>query len=192
MRLKLVLLLALVALPLVGCAGGEDDEAARELYGIYRSTEDVRSKAEERLRRAFSDIALAADERNRGGVLSAVQRGELAAGDIERLLEKEIDAAVGLERFDRLSADADRLKRGLEETRQGLRLFVAQLRVGARDPFLDDDASGSEVRRLAHRAAKLSVDGEFAIRRSDRALALALGIEPRFDVLFDAPRASDL
>lgn len=189
MRLKLVLLLvlALVALPLVGCGGSDDDEAARELYGVYRSTEDERNKAEGRLRRAFSDIALAANERDRGGVLSAVQRGELAAGDIQLLLEEEIEAAVGLVRFDRLSTDAGRLKQGLEQTRRGLQFFVTQLRIGARDPFLDDEANGSEVQRLARSAARLSVDGELTIRRSDRALALALGIEPRLDVLFDAP-----
>jgi hypothetical protein len=180
-----LLLLAFAALGLGGCGGDGDDEAAKKLYGVYRSTEDVRNEAESRLRTAFSDLAQAAGERDREGVLDAAEDGREAAVEIEGLLAKEIEAAEGLGEFARLEGDADRLKRGLERTRVGLELFDQQLRLAARDPFLDEPANAAEVSRLARRAARLSVDGEFAIRRADRALALALGIEPRFDLMLD-------
>ncbi len=69
----------------------------------------------------------------------------------------------------------------------GRRATRAQLEIGALDPFLDDEANADEVSRLARRAADLSSEGEVGIRRADRAIALALGLEPRFDTLFGSP-----
>ncbi len=63
--------------------------------------------------------------------------------------------------------------------------YPGTLEIGKHDPLLEFNANQREVNRLAREAATLSVDGEFARRRADRALALAIGVEPTFDVLFD-------
>jgi len=182
----LVLLLAVAAL--TGCGGSET--SARDLYGTYRSTEDERDGVEARLRRSFSDIALAAGRRDRGATLAAAARGRAAAGEIERLLVVEIAAAHDLGEFEDLQVDAERLERGLGKSRSAVRLLLVQLEIAARDPFLEQAGNAEEVRDLARRATRLSVDGELAIRRADRALAQTLGIEPRVDVLLDRERGT--
>jgi hypothetical protein len=190
MRYGLALLLALAVLPLATCGGsgtGTEDERARGFYNEYRSAEDERTDFEAELRQAFSDIALAAQTRNRAGVLAAVERGRSAAAEIERLLTREIEAADGLAAVKRLAVDADRLKRGLQATGQGLRLFVREFDIAERDPFLDEERNSEEIGRLAQNGVDLAVEGELAIRKADRALARALGLIPRLDRILDNP-----
>lgn len=180
---------ALALATIAGCGGGSGD-SAEDLYGVYRSTEDERNQAEQLLRRSFSEIALAAEKRDEAKVREAAEQGREAAEEIERLLGVEIDTAQDLEGFEGLAADARRLERGLEQTREGLRLFLAQLDIATKDPFLDATGNVDEVGRLAGEAARLSTEGELAIRRSDRALAEALGIKSRPDILLDRERTT--
>ena len=53
------------------------------------------------------------------------------------------------------------------------------------DPFLD--TRKKEVDDLATQSTDLAVKGELAIRRADRELALALGLEPRLDQALTTP-----
>lgn len=197
MRGAAAALFGVLAVSLAACGGsgsadraGAGTAASKELYQAYRTTEDERTDAESRLRRAFSDIAGAAERRDRVSTLAAVERGRSAARDIDRLLERELEAARGLGAFEAVQEGAGRLEAGLDQTRRGLALFVRQLEIAALDPFLDSEENALQVNRLAREAANLSVEGEFAIRRADRAIALALGIEPRLDPLLDAPAAT--
>jgi hypothetical protein len=175
---------ALLLAALAGCGGGE---SAEDLYGTYRSTEDERNQAEQVLRRSFSDIALAAERRDGEGVREAAERGREAAEEIEGLLEREIAAAQDLGDFSGLGGAAGRLERGLERSLEGVRLFLTQLEIADEDPFLENGENAAEVGGLAQEAARLSSEGELAVRRADRALAEALGIEPRPDILLDRP-----
>jgi hypothetical protein len=106
--------------------------------------------------------------------------------DIDRLLSRELEAALGLEAFEDVSRVAARLGQGIRTTRASLRLFSKELDIAALDPFLGDKANVDEIRRLARRAANLAVTGELEIRRADRAIAVALGLEPRVDRGLDA------
>jgi hypothetical protein len=175
---------ALLLGALAGCGGGE---SAEDLYGTYRSTEDERNQAEQVLRRSFSEIARAAERRDGEAVREAAERGREAAEEIESLLEREIAAAQDLGGVSGLAAAAGRLERGLERSLEGVRLFLAQLEIADGDPFLENGDNAAEVGGLAQEAARLSSDGELAVRRADRALAEALGIEPRPDILLDRP-----
>ena len=178
-------LLLLLALGLTACGGG-GGERGEDFYQAYRATEDERSVAEDRLHKAFSDIAVAAERRDRASTLAAVERGQKAIAEIERLLALELEAARGLAQIEALAKDGAQLERGLVTTRKGLRLFARELDIATRDPFLDQKANAREVTRLARTGAYLAADGEMRIRRADRALALALGLEPRFDAALDA------
>jgi hypothetical protein len=182
MRLLLTVLLVLAVALLAACGGSS---SAEELYGDYRSAEDERESAESRLREAFGDIALAAESRDRAGVLAAVEQAQAAADEIDKLLEDELDAAGALAQTADLAVSAKRLGRGLTDTRESLRLFVQELEIASVDPFLDGADNAQEISRLSRRATELAVRGEGAIRRADRALALALGIEPRIDRSLD-------
>lgn len=186
MRLSTALLIAVLSLAAAGCGGTDDNERARDLYRAYRSAEDERDAAEARLRRAFADIAGAAEGRDRDSSLAAVERGRLAAAEIDGLLGRELEAARGLEAFENVSREATRLRQGIGTTRASLRLFSQELDIAALDPFLGDKVNADEIRRLARRAAKLAVTGELEIRRADRAIAIALGLEPRLDRGLDA------
>jgi hypothetical protein len=176
----------ILALVGAGCGTGDGKERARDLYGAYRSAEDQRDGAEARLRRAFGDIAAAAEIRDRDSSLAAVERGRAAVADIDRLLGRELEAALGLEAFEDVSREATRLGQGIRTTRASLRLFSRELDIAALDPFLGAKANVDEIRRLARRAANLAVTGELEIRRADRAIAVALGLEPRVDRGLDA------
>ena len=187
-RVAVAAALAVAALSGCGGSGGAaDPPEGRELYGAYRAAEDRRDDAEGRLRVAFADIAAAAEQGDREGVLAAAERGRDAAADTQELLEEELDAARRLQEIDALERDARRLESGLETTAAGLALFVQELEIAARDPFLEEEENRREVRRLARRGGQLSADGESDVRRADRALAEALGIEPRPDRDLDAP-----
>jgi hypothetical protein len=186
LRLTIPLLSVILALVGAGCGTTDGNERARDLYRAYRSAEDERDGAEARLRRAFGDIAASAEIRDRGASLAAVERGRAAVADIDRLLGRELEAALGLEAFDDVSREATRLGQGIRTTRASLRLFSRELDLAALDPFLGDEANVDEIRRLARRAAKLAVTGELEIRRADRAIAVALGLAPRLDRGLDA------
>jgi hypothetical protein len=184
---KVLALVLVGALALAACGGDDADSPAKKLYGTYRSTEDRRNAAEQRLREAFSDLAAAAERQSRGDALAAAERGRSAATEIDAFLTAEIEAAEGLEDFDFLSQSARDLRRGLDTSRRGLALFVQQLEIALEDPFLAVAANAARVDELAGKAASLSTDGELLVRRADRAIAVALGIEPRLDPVLDAP-----
>jgi hypothetical protein len=186
MRLPTALVIAVLALAAPACGGTDDTERARDLYRAYRAAEDDRTGAEDRLRQAFVDIAAAAETRDRASSRAAVGRGQQAVTDIEELLRRELEAAERLDAFADVSSHAAKLRDGIEATNASLGLFSKELDIAALDPFLVDKANADEIRRLARRAAKLAVEGELDIRRADRALAVALGLEPRLDPGVDA------
>jgi hypothetical protein len=176
--------LALAALALAGC-GGDAAAEARALYRDYRAAHDERVDSERRLRTAVSDLAAAAQRDDRASALGAIRRGEDAGAEIERIFATQIDAAARLASFDDYRAEARRLEHGLRTSREGLRLVVRELEIGRGDPFLERRENRAEVGRLARRSRRLSVEGELERRRADRALAIALDVEPAFDPLFD-------
>jgi hypothetical protein len=181
---KIVALVALVALAaalVTACGGTDQDSQGRSLYHAYRAAEDSRTDTEEELRLVFADISRAAANEDRDAVLAAANRGKDAAAEIDRLLASELEAANGLAGIEPVGADAKRLAQGIELTRQGLDLEAEELDVALQDPFLATRAD--EVKELARRSTSLAIRGELAVRRADRAIALALGIQPRPDRL---------
>ena len=98
-----------------------------------------------------------------------------------------MEAAEGLERIDGLEENAGRVKRGLETTGHGVAQFARELEIALQDPFLEDTENATRISSLSKRATDLSTKGELLVRRADRALALALGLEPRADAVLDAP-----
>jgi hypothetical protein len=176
----------LVALALGGAACGGDSQAeARDLYRAYRAAHEERIVHERDLRSAIADLAAAAGERDRATALAAIGRGEDAVREIDRLFERELDAAAKLTTFSTYERDASRLERGLRTSREGLALAARELAIGRADPFLERRRNRVEVNRLARAERDLIVEGELERRRADRALAVALGLEPHFDPLFD-------
>jgi hypothetical protein len=165
-----------------GCGGSGHDEHARSLYDAYRTAEDARTDAEEELRLAFGDISLAASKLDRAGVTAAAQRGQDAVKKIDDLLAAEIEAADGLAGIESTAAHAQQLSKGLQLSRDSLALVAKELQIALDDPFLD--TKKKELDHLAKESADLAVKGELEIRRADRALALALGLEPRLDQMF--------
>jgi len=159
------LLTLALALATAACGGSDHESHAQSLYRAYRAAEDMRDEAEGRLRQAFADISTAAHKEDSDAVLAAAERGQEAAAET-----------------DLTAAQAKRLADGLEASRQSLALVVKELEIAVDDPFLAERAD--EVNDLAKRSADLAVEGELAIRRADRALALALGLEPRLDQMF--------
>jgi hypothetical protein len=190
MKLPTALVIAVLALAAPACGGTDDTERAQDLYRAYRAAEDERTGAEARLRQAFADIAAAAEKRDPASSLAAVGRGRQAVTDIEGLLRSELEAADSLAAFEDVSSNAANLRDGIETTSASLGLFSKELDIAALDPFLADKANADEIRRLARRAAKLAVEGELDIRRADRAIAVALGLEPRFDPAVEAETAT--
>ena len=168
---------------MTSACGGTDHQAhARSLYNAYRTAEDSRTDAEEKLRLAFRDISEAAQAQNREGVQSAAQRGQDAVDEVDALLTAELEAAQGLAEIDGLSAHAKQLSDGLQLSRSSLALIAQELQIALDDPFLE--TGKKEVDDLAEESARLAAKGELAVRRADRALALALGLEPRPDQMF--------
>ena len=186
MQPKIAALGALVVLAgglLAAACGSTDHEAhARSLYNAYRTAEDSRTDAEEQLRLAFRDIANAAQAQDRDAVLEAAQRGQDAVEQIDDLIAAELEAAQGLSEIDSVSAHGKQLSEGLRLTRSGLALTAKELTIALDDPFLE--TRKKEIADLATESADLADKGELTIRRADRALALALGLEPRPDQMF--------
>jgi hypothetical protein len=119
------------------------------------------------------------------GVIAAAKRAQRTAEHIHRVLEREFAAAAGLEAFDPTADDGRRLAAGLRTTRLGLEAVEVELAIAHRDPFLDVESNEAEVSRLARQVVVLSREGELAIRRADRAIAVELGLRPRPDSLVD-------
>ena len=186
MQPKIAALGALVVLAgglLAAACGSTDHEAhARSLYNAYRTAEDSRTDAEEQLRLAFRDIANAAEAQDRDAVVEAAQRGQDAVDQIDDLIAAELEAAQGLSEIDSVSAHGKQLSEGLRLTRSGLALTAKELTIALDDPFLE--TRKKEIADLAMESADLADKGELTIRRADRALALALGLEPRPDQMF--------
>ena len=191
MQLKSAALAALAVL-LAGlaaaCGSADHEEHARSLYNAYRAAEDARTDAEEDLRLAFADISSAASKLDRAGVIGAAQRGQDAVRRIDDLIAAELEAADGLAEIESTSAHAKQLSEGLELSRDSLALVSKELEIALDDPFLD--TRKKELDRLARQSADLAVQGELEVRRADRALALALGLEPRLDQMFTTPTAT--
>ena len=180
---------ALAAIATLACGllatacGSTDHEAhARSLYNAYRTAEDARTDAEEQLRLAFRDISNAAQAQDRDAVLEAAQRGQDAVEQIDDLIAAELEAAQGLSEIDSVSAHGKQLSEGLRLTRSGLALIAKELTIALDDPFLE--TRKKEIADLATESADLADKGELTIRRADRALALALALEPRPDQMF--------
>ena len=180
---------ALAAIATLACGllatacGSTDHEAhARSLYNAYRTAEDARTDAEEQLRLAFRDISNAAQAQDRDAVLEAAQRGQDAVEQIDDLIAAELEAAQGLSEIDSVSAHGKQLSEGLRLTRSGLALIAKELTIALDDPFLE--TRKKEIADLATEPADLADKGELTIRRADRALALALALEPRPDQMF--------
>jgi hypothetical protein len=170
------------------CGSSDHEEHARSLYNAYRAAEDARTDAEEDLRQAFADISSAASKLDREGVIAAAQRGQDAVQEIDDLIAAELEAADGLAEIESTSAHAKQLSEGLQLSRDSLALVAKELEIAIDDPFLD--MRKKELDRLAKQSADLAVKGELEIRRADRALALALGLEPRLDQALTTPTAT--
>ena len=185
MQLKFAALAALVVL-LSGlasaCGGSGHGEHAQSLYNAYRTAEDARTDAEEDLRQAFADISSAAQKLDRAGVMAAAQRGQDAVQKIDDLITAELEVADGLAEIESTAAHAKQLSEGLQLSRDSLALVAKELEIALDDPFLE--TRKKELDTLAKQSADLAVKGELEIRRADRALALALGLEPRLDQMF--------
>jgi hypothetical protein len=167
---------------LSACGASDHEQHAQSLYNAYRTAEDSRTNAEEELRLAFSDISAAAQDQDREAVLAAAKQGQEAARKIDDLLAAELEAAQGLAEIESFEAHAKQLSDGLQLSREGLALVANELEIALDDPFLE--TRREELDDLARESTDLAVKGELAIRRADRALALALGLEPRLDQMF--------
>ena len=164
------------------CGGSGHEDHARSLYDAYRTAEDARTDAEEELRLAFADISSAAQKLDRAAVIAAAQRGQDAVEKIDDLIGAEIEAAQGLAEIESTAPPAKQLAEGLQLSRDSLALVAQELEIALDDPFLD--TRKKELDDLAKESADLAVKGELQIRRADRALAEALGLEPRLDQMF--------
>jgi hypothetical protein len=184
----LAALAVLLASLAAACGNSGHEEHARSLYNAYRTAEDARTDAEEDLRLAFADISSAASKLDRAGVIAAAQRGEGTIQQIDDLIAAELEAADGLAEIESTSAHAKQLSEGLQLSRDSLALVAKELEIAIDDPFLD--MRKKELDRLAKQSADLAVKGELEIRRADRALALALGLEPRLDQMLTTPTAT--
>jgi hypothetical protein len=185
-QLKAAAVIALLSLAIglaaTACGESNHESHARSLYNAYRIAEDSRTDAEEELRQAFTNISEAAQSQDREAVLAAALRGQQAVEKIDGLLSAELEAADGLAEIDYVATHAKQLSDGLEQSRNSLALVGEELQIALDDPFLE--TRKKEVDDLAKESAELAAKGELAVRRADRALALALGLEPRVDQIF--------
>lgn len=187
---------ALLALPVLASiavvaacgSGSAEEDSAKAKFGIYRKADRERNDAEVALNRAFRDISSAAGAHDRAGVMAAVGRGEDALATIYSTLAVEIEAAEGLAAYGPTSEHGGRLGDALRRSRAGAELVDRQLAIARQDPFLDVAANLEEIRRLSAESIEVSVPAALARRRAARAIALALGVEPPVDVMFDLPR----
>jgi hypothetical protein len=123
-------------------------------------------------------------------VRAAVGRGKHALSEIDASLEIEIGSAEALAAYEPTRDDGRKLADALRRTRAGTKLVDRQLSIASRDPFLDTTANEREVGRLSSQITTTSVAAAFARRRAQRAIALALGVEPPLDVMYDVPQQS--
>lgn len=179
-------LLALTVLAAASACGGES-KPGTDAYNAYRQLEDARNDAESDLRQAFADVSERAAGQNREGVLEAARTGLDAVTAIDAALVAEIDAAKELQQVEALAADGRALEEGLIQSRQGLDLVRRELEIALADPFLEREENKTEIGRLTKQSTDLAVKGELAVRKADRKLALALGIDPRRDQALDNP-----
>lgn len=188
MKLAAVLLAAAALVAGCGASSSEDEARAKASFRIYRKAEDQRKDAESALNQAFRDISSAANARDRVSAIAAVDRGKEAMSTIYSTLAVELEAADSIAGYPPTHEHGERLRRALRGTRESATLIDRQLDIAQRDPFLDDAANLEEIRRLSSRSVKVSAPAAFARRRAVRAIALKLGVEPPFDVLFDTPK----
>jgi len=172
----------LTSLCAAACGGSSHEDHARSLYDAYRTAEDARTNAEEELRLAFADISSAAQKLDRAAVIAAAQRGQDAVEKIDDLIAAEIEAAQGLAEIESTAPSAKQLAEGLQLSRDSLALVAKELEIALDDPFLD--TRKKELDDLAKESTDLAVKGELQIRRADRTLAEAVGLEPRLDQMF--------
>lgn len=178
---------AALSLGMPACGGGDPQERARGHFEDYRVAEQERSEAEGELRRAFGEITRGAGDRDRLGVSAAAERGRHTASRIRELLGAQIEAAAAIAAYAPAAEQARALEAALRRSRVGLEAVEEQLAIALRDPFLDEPANERQVSRLSARSLDHSVPAAFARRHAARALALALDVEPPFDVMFDFP-----
>lgn len=176
---------AFAVLALAGCGGDSAGERARAQFEEYASADGERRDAELELNRAFRALSSAAGERDQAGVVAAVAQGRDAIAAIDRALDTELEAARGLAAYEPTSSDGQTLAEALGKMRGGVRLIERQLEIALLDPFLDADENETEVGRLSTQVTEVSVGAAFDRRRAARAIALALGVEPPFDSMFD-------
>ncbi len=180
---------AALALGAPACGGGDPQERARAHYEDYRVAERERSEAEAELRKSFGEIARGAAARDRVGVSAAAEHGRRTASQIRTLLDAEIEAAVAIAAYEPAAEHARALEAALRRSGAGLEAIEEQLAIALRDPFLDEPGNERRVSELSARSLDHSVPAAFARRRAARAVALALDVEPPFDVMFDFPAA---
>ena len=125
---------------------------------------------------------LPAQKLDRAAVIAAAQRGQDAVEKIDDLIGAEIEAAQGLAEIESTAPPAKQLAEGLQLSRDSLALVAKELEIALDDPFLD--TRKKELDDLAKESTDLAVKGELQIRRADRALAEALGLETRLDQMF--------
>ena len=188
MKPAAVLLAAAALLAACGGSSSEGEEQAKSNFGIYRQAEEQRNDAESVLNQAFRDISKAANAGDRVSAMAAVSRGQEAMSTIYSTLAVEIEAAGEIAGYEPTREHGERLRRALRGIREGASLIDRQLDIAQRDPFLDDAANLEEIRRLSSQSVKVSAPAAFERRRAVRAIALKLGVEPPFDVLFDSPK----
>lgn len=186
-RPALLALLVLMLLASAAACGGGDSAPGEGSYNAYRQLDDARDAAESDLRQAITDINDAAVAEDREAVLAAANDGLDAVDAINDALEAELEAAREMGEVSILAGDAKDLETGLIDSQKSLRYFTQMLELALDDPFLEGPGNIAKVGRLAKQGADTAVKGELAVRKADRKLALALGLDPRVDQVLDNP-----
>ncbi len=188
MRKPIALVLVSFAVLAGATACGDDPPAPGvEAYNNYRELEDARNEAESQLRQSISDINEAAVAEDREAVRAAAEDGLDAVKAIDKALEAEIEAAQEMGEVAKIAGDANDLENGLMDSRKSLDYFTQMLNIALDDPFLEAEGNREKVGSLATEGTNLAVQGELAVRKADRAIAIALGLEPRQDQVLDNP-----
>jgi hypothetical protein len=187
LRPALLALLAVTLLAFATACGGDESAPGESSYNAYRQLDDARDAAESDLRQAITNINDAAVAEDREGVLAAANDGLDAVDAINDALEAELDAAREMGDVSILAGDAKDLENGLVDSQKSLQYFTQMLELALEDPFLEQPGNIKKVGRLAKQGADTAVEGELAVRKADRKLALALGLDPRVDQVLDNP-----